>query len=274
MALVGYLPRVPRLLLWALLLAPPALADEDPSTPEPAAEDAEPTAEQIAIEAQQTRDAHCTTVAGNDSTASAEALSTVSNTWGRVSTALERTGVQYLLYWRGVLAQCLSQEPKAEADLGGFLLWIRGASADDQRTLASLRDDAERRLRRLRREGGGSSGPNKPLLGAGLGSLGAAAALGGIAAWQGAETESTRQAIISEGIKDFDSLVEQGGRTRSAAIGLGIGAGAAAIAAAVLLPASAATGDGSGVASRPGRTFVVVPSAGPGGVGLTVSGRW
>ena len=174
-----------------------------------------------------------------------------------------------------MLAQCLSQEEKAEADLGEFVVWVGSASEETQQTLASLRDDAARRLRQLQRRTDRATAANAPLLAAGLGSLGGAAALGGLAGWQAAATQETGRAYIAEGVKDFDQLRADGDRTQRAAIGLGVGAGLAGVVGAVLLPLSRILARPVAAGPRPTPpTVVLIPSRDGRGLGFAVGGEW
>lgn len=227
---------------------------------------ASPT-EDAALLAAEVTETHCTAVAGGDSKGAGQAMQPVTEAWVRVSAALEASPKPYLIYWRGVLAQCLSQEERAEADLVEFGSWFADASASDRRIYAQLDRDARSRLLRLRRRSGGARVELGPVVG-GVAGVGAGVALGGLAAWQGAETQRTLQIYVTAASgKDFDALLQQGESSHAAAIGLAVGAGVAAAAGTVLLALSAGPGGGRSVAILP----VVSPS---GGAGAVVAGRW
>ena len=92
---------IPSLLLAALLAPAPAWADRDAE------------AEALARRASATVEEHCSNAAQSDVTLAAESVAHVSTVWAEVSKALEGSRKVYLLYWRGVLGQCLDQEEKA-----------------------------------------------------------------------------------------------------------------------------------------------------------------
>ncbi len=121
--------------LWAIL---PGLAWADPAM------DAD--ADEISQE-------YCGNVASRKVTTAADALMRVGEVWHRVSEVYESTHASYLLYWRGVLAQCLGQEA-AKADLEGFI-----ESEGGNRMLAPLAKEAKARLARIGRAQRRGTGP-------------------------------------------------------------------------------------------------------------------
>ena len=112
---------------------------------------ADAASEAIALEAAQVIDEHCAAAAGGSATAAAASVAIVSDVWRRVSEELETSRKVYLLYWRGVLGQCLDQEERALADLTEFVDARRGSDL-----WTSLVDDAKRRIVFLRRKAGRS----------------------------------------------------------------------------------------------------------------------
>ena len=105
-------------------------------------------ADQAALLAYQAHDANCAAVAaGETSAANAEQQAVVTSAWQSVITAYDNTGQAYLLYWRGVLSQCLAQEDRAAKDLQ---LFIELEQFDER--FAALVKDARKRLRRMRVE--------------------------------------------------------------------------------------------------------------------------
>ena len=229
--------------------------------------------EAAAVLAERVHSEHCGAVAAVDVAAAGQAMQPVSEAWVRVSQEFEATPRAYLLYWRGVLAQCLSQEDKAAADLARFVSWYRDAGPTSRTTYRSLDEDAWKRLRRLGSSSGAPDTTSAPrgdpgLAALGVGSLGAGAVLAGLGAWQGAETRNTYDLMVAPADgKDFDELARQGDASHAAAIGLAVGAGVAGAVAAVLLPLSARRG--------PARAALIVPAALPeGGVAVVVGGRW
>jgi hypothetical protein len=121
------------LLSWLLLLSlvcAPAAAGE--------------FSKQVAIDAFSVRNEHCADVGVTDVTLHATSVSAVAPAWARVSEVYEAEGESFLLYWRGVLAQCLAYDGKARADLEAFLEIF----ADDP-VHKALVLDAQQRVRRL-----------------------------------------------------------------------------------------------------------------------------
>jgi len=124
----------------ALSVAPSALAQEQESS-------ADPESEALAQEAHAVLLTHCAEAGGADMTRAAESVAVVSDVWARVSAQVESSRKVYLLYWRGVLAQCLDQEERALQDLQSFVGARKGSDL-----WAGLISDAERRITRLERQ--------------------------------------------------------------------------------------------------------------------------
>ncbi len=182
------------LVIWGLSLAlgaKPALAQE------PASDDSQETtenSESLALEAARVQGEHCADAASNRKTEGLRSISTVSNTWVRVSEQYDRSGDNYLLYWRGVLAQCMDQESRAYDDLKGFLEQV-----GDSSLWAGLVRDARRRIRLLERKtgaaGGGAARASlrnpRPvtglLLGGSLAATSAAFGIAGAVFWQSSQ---------------------------------------------------------------------------------------
>ena len=128
------------LLLLALLVPRPAFAGP---------------AEEAAMEAYAFQQRYCAEVAGATSTTTAtEALSEVTTVLSRLSKTWDEEGSPFLLFWRGVLLQCVEQDERAAADLEGFLA-LSGISED----YPSLAKDARRRLRSLAHAQAGTPEP-------------------------------------------------------------------------------------------------------------------
>ena len=110
------------------------------------------SADEVAFDAYAFQQRYCAEVAGATSTSTATtALSEVTLVLKRLSETYDETGVPFLLYWRGVLLQCVDQDERAQADLEAFLA-VPGAVDD----FASLARDARRRLRAMTRERAGA----------------------------------------------------------------------------------------------------------------------
>ncbi len=230
-------------------------------------------AEALALEAQDAVEAHCSDAVADDVTLAAESVATVSAVWAKVSSALESNRKVYLLYWRGVLGQCLNQDEKALNDLEDFLA-ARGSST----TWASLVEDAERRVRRLRRgtlRGAVGVRPSGVLVAGGVGSGIASGVLGGLAGWQWSVVEQARQDLYDGahiGLGDLNSRLDEEAAAVAAHEGLVVAASVAG-AATVGLLVSGAIADGQ----RP--RLAVAPwwaptRDGAKAVGVVVAGRW
>ncbi len=133
--------------------------------------------ESLALEAAQVQERHCARAYGRDMTRALQSIAEVAGVWARVSEQYEKSGESYLLYWRGVLAQCMDQEEKGLIDFKAFV--SRSGSSS---LWAALVRDADRRIRQLERKtaGGGRRSkpvPGNPRIGAGL-ALGASLAAG------------------------------------------------------------------------------------------------
>jgi hypothetical protein len=117
----------------ALLLAPAAQAGE---------------ADDAAILAYTVHDENCAAVAsGASNAATGEQLAVVTDAWQTVIAAYDRTGRGYLVYWRGILSQCIGQDERAAADLQ---LFIELEQFDER--FSALVKDARKRLRRMKIE--------------------------------------------------------------------------------------------------------------------------
>jgi hypothetical protein len=101
------------------------------------------TAEAAAMEAYAFQQRYCAEVAGATSTSDAtQALSEVTIVLSRLSLTYDETGVPFLLYWRGVLLQCVQQEERAIADMEAFL-----ASPGVEEDFTALVKESRRRIR-------------------------------------------------------------------------------------------------------------------------------
>jgi MYXO-CTERM domain-containing protein len=123
-------------------------------------------AEDAAMEAYAFQQRYCAEVAGATSTSTAtQALSEVTLVLSRLSQTYDETGIPFLLFWRGVLLQCVQQDERATTDLQAF---VDGPGvAEDYPSLAK---DARRRLRSLSRAAQDTAGPlPAPTVAIGLG---------------------------------------------------------------------------------------------------------
>ena len=124
------------------------LTTEDGSTAASAPEAPEQTVspEDLALEAARIRSEHCAQAASDRKTGGVRSINEVGPIWLRVSEQFDKSGEIYLLYWRGVLAQCMDQEERAAVDFESFV------ALEGESTLwADLVRDARRRMRLLQR---------------------------------------------------------------------------------------------------------------------------
>ena len=225
--------------------------------------------EAIALEAARIVEEHCAEVAGGTATAAAVSVTTVSEVWRRVSEELEQSRKVYLLYWRGVLGQCLDQEERALTDLTEFVEARRGSDL-----WSSLVADARRRVtylqRKLGRRRGLSPAQRRAAAGVGVGfAVGSAALAGsGGAEWEAARSVAGQIYAEPHDSDDLAALISEGDAHATASrvtTGLSIGLGAAAVGSLVL----AATRQGGAT-----WTSVVLPVPLEGGGMLVWGQRW
>ena len=222
--------------------------------------------EALALEAEQVLSAHCADAAGGEATKAAESVAAVSEVWARVSARLEQSKKVYLLYWRGVLGQCLSQEDRALDDLQTFVRARQGSEL-----WAGLVADASKRVRRL--SGQAPQAPSaKPgiavgiALGVGAGALGVGAAL----SWS--ESQQKAQLIYPDNLEgdELQGAIDAGSQNAQLSTALAVASIASGV-GSVLSFVLAAT-----LPSR-GRMAAVRPPvmfAGPSGVGLAWEMTW
>lgn len=255
---------IARLLLLLLLLAPPgaALARGDVPGSEAGAES--PVA--AAVEAAALHERWCSSVAASQSTRAAEAMVELSPALRDVSLAYDQRGDPALLYWRGMLHQCLNQDARAVEDFVAFVDQV----GDESRYQPQV-EDAERRLRRLTL--GASVGP-RTLAGANRGGVvvgailvGTGGAFGGLAGWQDRE-RARAQAAYDAGNRPWAQTAGHLDDARSASLAsramLGAAVGSATAGLATLLVSSLSA------SSRPVATVAVTAQ----GVHVAVGGRW
>lgn len=101
-------------------------------------------ADQVAADAWAVHQAECAEVAAGTDAAAADSMAEVTAVWQQVISTYEQTGATFLIYWRGVLGQCLGQAERAATDLQLFV-----ALEENSDTFASQVRDARTRLRRM-----------------------------------------------------------------------------------------------------------------------------
>jgi len=229
------------IVVWSFCsLSTTAHAADEQDESAPAATEKRVSSEQLAVEASNVQNEHCADAASNQETGGIRSISTVSDTWVRVSERYDQSGESYLLYWRGVLAQCMDQEDRALADLKEFISRSEGNSL-----WATLIKDAERRARQLghkvARSGGGLGADAEStrkvigfVLGASLAAGSAGSSIAAVSFWQTSKTkadylrEAERENLTVSGAWPEYAQGEAAARDSSimtvAAIGLGVGA--------------------------------------------------
>ena len=100
-------------------------------------------ASEIAARAWDVHQARCAEVAAGPDASAADSMVEVTEVWREVISVYERTGFSYLLYWRGVLAECLGQPERAATDLQLFV-----ALEEFEEAFVPQVRDARTRLRR------------------------------------------------------------------------------------------------------------------------------
>ena len=99
---------------------------------------------EAALEADDVNQDHCADLYDTKVERAASSTMAVAAAWQRVDEVYRETEASYLLFWRGVLAQCLGRDEAALADLTEFV----GAQSEST-MFASLVRQAKTRLRRL-----------------------------------------------------------------------------------------------------------------------------
>jgi hypothetical protein len=102
-------------------------------------------AEDAALATHEIRQKYCAEAATEKNTEVAKALNEIMPVFVQVSEVYDATGEDFLLYWRGVLQECIGRADLANQDLDAFL-----ASEQAVASFPDLASDARRRLRRMR----------------------------------------------------------------------------------------------------------------------------
>ncbi len=223
-------------------------------------------ADDAAVRASEVQGEHCNRILREDAALEAAALSVVAGALGQVAEAYEATHKPFLLYWRGVLAECIGYDDDARVDLLAF--WNKTQEDAD---LATQRDDAVRRLRRLgvsvvARRRVGEAG-----MGVGMGVVAGGGVLAGLAGWQKSELDRAQTeyeagdllwVALEDKREEGEAAADGANAFTGAAIGLAVGGAAAIVIQAVV----------DGGPQRVTWAPVVVPTSD--GAVVTVAGRW
>ncbi len=199
-------------------------------------------------------------------------LAQVAEVWASLDGMPERTGATGLLYWRGLLAECLNRQDHAIRDLSRFLELHQADT-----TWVEPAHDAIRRLQRM--GVAAEAGPSKPpvgrIVGVALGGLqgvgaGAMAALAGVRAGHRQEAETL---YLSGNLSTADfAIVDQQGQDATRDVN-GFSAAAAGLSAGAItttLLSALAPESGAGTVHRVSALGFV----GPQGAWLGIGGRW
>jgi hypothetical protein len=246
--------------LLVLLLAAPAHAGKIPEQ------------QWAAVQAANVHAEHCAEGVNQTIEATGSAIAQVGETWASLDGMPERTNATGLLYWRGLLAECLGRTDHAITDLMKFL----EVHANDSTWVEPARDA----MRRLERMGVVlEAGPSKPPAGRIVGVLsgGLIAAGGGLTgALAGVRSQhlSDLETLYTSGTLASDAFASVDEQGRSAAqdvsgftaatVGLSLG-GVATVLISALAPDSG------------GRSLHRVSAVGiatPDGVWLGIGGQW
>jgi hypothetical protein len=242
----------------------------------PTAARAQSAAQDVAARASQVHAQYCAEVAStSDEGTAARGIVEVGEVWAEVAEVHAATGASWLLYWRGVLAQCIGQDERAAEALIGFVESSPEADGmntmdrDARKRLSWLKPDyeppqpvkpprtpptPEERARAGRIAGG---------LVLALGAAGAGAGSGfGFLSLSGTHLTLT---TATHSTANVEGLLDQGDGQMAVGIGLAAGATVAAI-------ASIATFVSAGKEPHVEAGLSAVPL--DGGVALVLGGRW
>jgi hypothetical protein len=247
---------------WLVLLlatAGPALAGEGAAASSSA---------DLAERAATAHERHCSDVSSAGATKAAQAMQQVVPLLAEVSETWDRTKEPFLLYWRGMLQQCLGQEDRAISDLQAYV-----ALAGSDPVHAAPVAEARRRLARLGHAVRVERPPPRPgTPGVVVGSvlLGAGGVLGGFSGWK-AQRARIAQGEFDAGQRPWSATVlvlEEGQAEAEAANGFLAGAVASGVGGVVAMVVAGAVSKGAG-----GRVAAAVTPL-EGGAVLTVGGAW
>lgn len=125
-------------LLAGILLAGPAMADDEPAV----------DPEEIAVLASTTHADNCADIYSSKLDTIAEGYHEVTDAWQAVDAGYKATSDPMLLFWRGQLALCLGQKELGQRDLQEF---VENLDDEQRKRLRSMVHTAEKRLVRMER---------------------------------------------------------------------------------------------------------------------------
>ncbi len=235
-------------------------------------------AEDVAVGSQQVVDQYCADVSSNDQQRAGDALSTVLEQWKSVRQVYDDTAAVYLLYWSGVLSECLSQNERALQDLVEFQTLTAGNDA-----YKAQQKDARRRQIRLERKLGmrdPNAGRPALVLGASMGA--GSAVFGALSAWQGAEAQLHQERwysgqVLTDQFATIEEDLRAAERARAgflATTGALAATSATAVVVGLIQRSNARSEDARAQLRRPAPTFAGSAVPTPGGLVLSIGGQW
>ena len=231
-----------------------------------------PEQQWAAVQAADTHAKYCGEGVDQTIESSGSAIAEVGKMWASLDGLPERTGATGLLYWRGLLAECLDRQDHAIADLTQFL----EAHKHDTTWVEPVRD-AIRRLQRMgvESEPSPTARPAGRILGFSLaGLMGAGSGvMGALAGVRSGHRQELETLYYSGSLRtdDFTTVDTQGQAATQDINGFAAGAvGLAAGAATAVLVSALAPNSGGGTLHR--IAAIGVPT--PGGLWLGIGGHW
>jgi hypothetical protein len=244
----------------SLLLAAPAIAGQIPEQ------------QWAAVQAADVHSQYCAEGVDQTIGSAGSAMVKVAEVWASLDGMPERTGATGLLYWRGLLAECLNRPEHAIRDLSAFL--------ELHQHDATWVEPAQDAIRRLRRMGVAvEAGPSKPPVGrivgvavGGLQGVGAGV-LGALAGVRAGHLNELRSTYTSGSLTTDDFAIVDAQGVDAARDVNGFAAGAAGFTVGALttvLISALAPDSGAGTVHRV--ALVAVPT--PDGAVIALGGRW
>jgi hypothetical protein len=111
-------------------------------------------ASDLALRAATANDQDCQQLHSADPTDRDALATSIRTVWRELDDALRNVPEPFLLYWRGVLSQCLGDRDEAKNDFEGFVnsaAFLDAIEDDRAQRIDSMMQDAKKRLRRLER---------------------------------------------------------------------------------------------------------------------------
>ena len=111
---------------------------------------AQDTAADLSVRAAEVQADYCAEIYGGNVESAVAGYTEVAAIWGELKAAQEVDPQPVLLYWSGLMAQCLGQNERSIEDLAAFLKYVEAEEkAGNRGLLRPMKRDAERRLVRM-----------------------------------------------------------------------------------------------------------------------------